>query len=102
MCPIAYPSLGTSLLENVHCNESKISGLGHHRYWILVKTPPCYPVVALCHGDAALGQQDWPFYMSQAFQMTDILGWANSEPWIWAWVEAELVNLPALPLCPGE
>lgn len=32
-----------------------------------------------------------------------MLGWVNSESWIWACVEAELVNLPTLPslLPPG-
>ena len=25
-----------------------------------------------------------------------MLGWANSEPWIWAWMVAELVSPPAL------
>ena len=37
-------------------------------YWILIGTPPIYPVVILCRGDpAALGQQDWPFHASQPF-----------------------------------
>ena len=32
------------------------------------RTPPGYPVVALCHGDpAALEQQDWTFHVSQPF-----------------------------------
>ena len=29
-------------------------------------------------------------------QMIQILGWASSEPWIWAWVAADLVKPPAL------
>jgi hypothetical protein len=38
--------------------------LWHHQYWILMGTPPGYPVVALCHGDpAALDQYDWPFHI---------------------------------------
>jgi hypothetical protein len=42
--------------------------LWQHRYWILIGSPPSYPVVAPCHGDpAALGQLDWPFHMSQPF-----------------------------------
>jgi hypothetical protein len=41
--------------------------LWHHQYWIFTGTPPRY-LVFLCHGDsAALGQQGWPFHMSQPF-----------------------------------
>ena len=29
--------------------------------------------------------------------MIEIWGWVNSEPWIWAWVVAELVNMLILP-----
>lgn len=31
------------------------------------------------------------------FMMIQILGWVNSEPWIWAWVVAELARLLAVP-----
>ena len=63
----------TSSLANVHCNEPLVcfTIFGFHdtlKYWILTKTSPGYPVVALCHGDpAALEQRDWLFHASQPF-----------------------------------
>jgi hypothetical protein len=54
---------------------------------------------------AELVLQDQTFLMI----MGKALGWANSKPWIWAWVVAELVLQPAsspvplgLLLCPGK
>ncbi|EDL87097.1 rCG50805 [Rattus norvegicus] len=37
-----------------------------------------------------------PFTHSSRSQMECMLGWANSEPWFWAWVGAKLVNPPAV------
>lgn len=58
--------------------------------WVLTRTPPVYPVVALYH--AALNQQDRPFQALQQF--TD-----DGEFWVdhlklcsLAWVVAELVS----------
>jgi hypothetical protein len=42
--------------------------LWHHQHYSLSGTPPCSPVVALCHADAAtLDQQDWLLHASQLF-----------------------------------
>ena len=38
-----------------------------------------------------------PFTNPNHLQTILILGWANSEPWIWAWVAAELVSKLAFP-----
>lgn len=63
--------------------------------------PLSHPVVVLCHGDLeVLDQQDWPFQYPNCLQMIKIRGKANSEPWIWDQVVAELVSLPA-PTLPG-
>ncbi|XP_051006314.1 centrosomal protein of 97 kDa [Acomys russatus] len=35
--------------------------------WILTGSPPSYPAIALCRGDPAALQQDWPFHESQQF-----------------------------------
>ena len=38
------------------------------QFWILTRTPPGDPVVALCPGDpAALDHQDWPLHTFQPF-----------------------------------
>ena len=63
-----------------------------------METPPGYSVVALCYGDPSdLEQQNWPFHMSQPSADDIDWEWAISEPWIWAWVLADLVSLLALP-----
>ena len=38
-----------------------------------------------------------PFMHPNHLQMIQILGWANSETWIWAWVVTELVSTLTLP-----
>jgi hypothetical protein len=95
----------TPLLASVHCNEplvwfkASLWLLQHHQYWILAGTPLRYPAVALSHGDpVALDLQDWPFHALQKlfYRWGTGWGWANSKPWIWAWVITELVIPPAL------
>lgn len=47
---------------------------------------------------AALDLQDWLLYSLQQFiDGIDVGEWANSQTWIWAWMLAELISLPALP-----
>lgn len=63
-----------------------------------IRTSPNFPFVALClGGPAGLEHQDWPFHKSQPFANDLLLEWANSEPWIWTWVVAEVASLSALP-----
>ena len=51
-----------------HWSGSRSLALWHCQHWILIGTPPGYPVVALCHGDpSTLEQQDWLFHVSQPF-----------------------------------
>jgi hypothetical protein len=66
-----YPSVHTSSLANIHCNESliwtQISGFCDT---ILAGTTPGYPVVSLCHEDtASFEQQDGPFTCPNLLQM---------------------------------
>ena len=68
----------------------------HHQSWTLTKTPLGSPAVALSHGDpAAMVLQDQSFYV--LYQVIDGVdtGSANSKPWFWARVVAELVSPPA-------
>lgn len=48
-----------------------------------------------CGDPAAMDLQDWPLHVVLQVQDEKMLGWANSKPWIWASVVAELVSLPA-------
>lgn len=53
VCPTVHPFVYTSLLASVHCNESLVWGevLLHGPYWILIRTPLKYSVVALHYGN---------------------------------------------------
>ena len=67
-----HPFVHTSLLANVHCNESVtgvVRGLWFLlQFWILTGTPLGYPVVALCHGDpAALDLHDQSLHTLKQF-----------------------------------
>lgn len=44
-----------------------------------------------------MDQHDWPFKHPNPSQMIEILGCANSEAWMWAWVVVELVSVSSLP-----
>ena len=71
-CPTVFPSVHTSSLGNVRCNESLVwseaSGFCH-TIGTGSGTRPSYPVVALlCHGkSSALELQDWPSRALQQF-----------------------------------
>lgn len=97
------PFAQTAFLANVHCN-GLVRGLClllRYLYWILTRTPPGYPVVALCRGvSAALVLQEWPLHvLKQSTDDVDVR-WANLKPWIWAWEVAELFSTP-VPTLPG-
>ena len=65
---------------------------------MLTRTPPSYPVVALCHGDpAALEQQDWPLLDSQPFTNDIDVGVGQLRALDLGWVVAVLVIVPSLP-----
>ena len=65
---------------------------------MLTRTPPSYPVVALCHGDpAALEQQDWPWHDSQSFTKDVDVGVGQLRALDLSWVVAVLVIVPSLP-----
>jgi hypothetical protein len=64
---------------------------------MLTGNPLGSPVAALCHGDpAALVLPHKPIHELPPFIDEVDVGWANSQPCIYAWVVAELVSLPAL------
>lgn len=83
------------------CSLQWISGLVwvlwlllYQQYWILTVTPLGYPVAALCLRDpVVLDLQGRPFHALQYF--VDV-GMSQFKPWIWAYVVAELISLPAL------
>ena len=61
-----------TLNPSVHASSlAKVQGLWvlwPYQYWILTGTPLGHPVVALCHGDpVVLDQQDKPFRDPQQF-----------------------------------
>ena len=67
LCPHVFTCKGS-------CNESfvwfKISGFCDTEYWVLIGTPPGYPVVALCHGDpSTLDSRTGPVTGSNHSQM---------------------------------
>ena len=69
MCSTVYASVHTSLIANIHCNESLVwfeaSGFC---YTINAGSSQGYPVAVLCRGDpAALNLQDWPYHTLQQF-----------------------------------
>lgn len=67
----------------------------YSQYWMLTRTPLVYPV-ALCHGDrAAVDLQDLPLHLLQQFIVL-MLDWNNSNPCMWIWVGAKLINHPVL------
>jgi hypothetical protein len=99
MCPTEYPFIQTSLLANTYCSESLvwfkasgfcytiITGFSQDSSWI---TCCCSLSWRSCSfGSAAPAP-------SCIRKMGEMLGWANSKPWIWVWVVAELVSLLAL------
>lgn len=73
VCHKVYPFVHTSLLENIHCNESLVWFETSGFCYILSVLDPHWNVSqiscgALCHGDpAALHLQDWPFHALQQF-----------------------------------
>jgi hypothetical protein len=119
LCDIAYPFVQTVLLANAHCHESlvcfKASGFC---YTINTGSSPGLLSDILLLPCVMEFLKLWicrtgPFARSSSSQMRWTLGWANSKPWIWVWVVAELISLPALSLlpmpprpalshCPGE
>jgi len=94
--PTIYSSVRTSLLANVHCNESlvwfKASGfcytINTGSSLRLLLESCCCPVVMevlpfwIC--------KTGPFTWTSTSKIEYMLKWANSEPQIWAWVVAEL------------
>ena len=45
---------------------------------------------------AAVHLKYWPLHTLKQFADDVNVGWENLEPWIWGWVVAELLSLPAL------
>ena len=78
LCHSVSPSVLTSSLANVDCNESLGWFSGFCDTININSSPgilPGYLAVALCHPDpAALDQQDWPFHTSQPFAYDTDLG----------------------------
>lgn len=71
-----------------HWTGSRSLLLLHYQHWVLSVSSCC----CLCHGDpTASVLQGRPFHALQK-----MLGWAKSQPWMWAWVTAELAT-PAAP-----
>jgi hypothetical protein len=99
VCHSVYPFVYTSLLANIHCNESMVwfvaSGFcytintGSSPGLLLdILLPPCVMEILqlwICNTG--------PFTYSSIID----IGWANTKPWTWAWVVSELVSPPALP-----
>ena len=94
------PCIGyTSSLANVHFDESLVCFKSFGFSDINMGFSPGLLLVTLCHGDpAALEQQDSPFHAPQPLANDTDFGMGQlREPWIWAWMAAELVSLTALP-----
>lgn len=71
MCPTVYPSVFTSLLADVHCNESLLwfedcglcDTISIGSSWGLLS----YFVVAKCQGNSEiLKKKDWPIHVSES------------------------------------
>jgi hypothetical protein len=74
-----------------HWSGSRPRVLLHHQYWIFTGNPLGYPelpcvmeILQLC------------FCRTCPLSSSYMLDWARSKPWLWAWVVAESVGLPAL------
>lgn len=63
--------LHTSLLANMHCNESLVWFLISATLSSLSRTACRFPVISLCHGDTeVLNLRDWSLHMHQ--QLIDV------------------------------
>ena len=101
--PKVYSFFLTSLLANVHCNDSlvwfeaagffyTINSASLLRLLLDILFLPCLmAILQLCICRTS------PFLISSSSLMENMLERANSKLWIWPWVVAELVSLSALP-----
>ena len=88
------PFVHTSLLADVHCSGSlvrfeassfcDVNGIGSSPEFLLVNLVLCSVKEILQLWISRTGHSLCPCRS----QMMEILGWADSEPWIWAWVVA--------------
>jgi hypothetical protein len=94
------PNSGQSFTAMSQCSDwrplasATLSILGPHRdsFWISC----CCPV---SWSSCSFGSLEESLHLLQQFIDEVGVGWANSEPWIWAWVVAELI-IPAALLHP--
>jgi hypothetical protein len=94
VCPTVYPLDHLSLLANVHYNESLVFSEASGSCNIInTGSSPGLLLISCCIMEILLL---WIWRTCSQSSETVDSGMGQPKPWIWAWVVAKLVNLPAL------